>query len=208
MRNVYLYVNYGDYALYSNDTSPSRKANPYVQLLSTSNNTAELHAEFVKVRMNGTDVSASQGHGAAGAAEGLSSSSSKSVSSKSSFSKPKIGAPSSSNGNGHRLSKGVIIGIVVAVVVVLLLIVAFYVVKRRTSSKYQTLDAPAPGAATDTHTATHPGFVPPVSTGYNPPPPPTEYNPTEYQPPVTEYQPSSYPYQPPPVPYTPPLYHP
>ncbi|KAI0045589.1 acid protease, partial [Auriscalpium vulgare] len=49
LRNVYLLVNFGDFV----DGSTSR-ADPYVQLLSTTNDTAAAHSDFVNVRLNGS----------------------------------------------------------------------------------------------------------------------------------------------------------
>ena len=48
MRNAYTYINFGDFV----DGSSSSTADPYVQLLSTTNDTAEAHADFVRVRGN------------------------------------------------------------------------------------------------------------------------------------------------------------
>ncbi|KAI9059263.1 acid protease [Trametes sanguinea] len=46
LRNTYTYINFGDFV----DGSASSTAAPYVQLLSTTNNSAEAHSDFVKVR--------------------------------------------------------------------------------------------------------------------------------------------------------------
>ncbi|CDO76501.1 hypothetical protein BN946_scf184622.g9 [Trametes cinnabarina] len=46
VRNTYTYINFGDFV----DGSASSTAAPYVQLLSTTNNSAEAHADFLKVR--------------------------------------------------------------------------------------------------------------------------------------------------------------
>ncbi|KAI0662199.1 acid protease [Cubamyces menziesii] len=48
LRNAYTYINFGDFV----DGSSSSTADPYVQLLSTTNDTAEAHADFVRVRGN------------------------------------------------------------------------------------------------------------------------------------------------------------
>ncbi|EIW59384.1 acid protease [Trametes versicolor FP-101664 SS1] len=48
LRNVYTYINFGDFVDGATDTT----ADPYVQLLSTTNDTAEWHADFIKVRGN------------------------------------------------------------------------------------------------------------------------------------------------------------
>lgn len=46
VRNVYFYVNFGDFV----DGKTNQTADPYIQLLSTTNNTSEAHSDFVKVR--------------------------------------------------------------------------------------------------------------------------------------------------------------
>ncbi|THG98836.1 hypothetical protein EW026_g3422 [Hermanssonia centrifuga] len=53
LRNAYLYINFGDFV----DGKTNQRANPYIQLLSTSNNTSEnstsvSQSEFLKVRGN------------------------------------------------------------------------------------------------------------------------------------------------------------
>ncbi|KAI0771201.1 acid protease [Trametes elegans] len=48
LRNAYTYINFGDFV----DGSTSSTANPYVQMLPTTNDTAEAHQDFVKVRGN------------------------------------------------------------------------------------------------------------------------------------------------------------
>ncbi|THG98835.1 hypothetical protein EW026_g3423 [Hermanssonia centrifuga] len=48
MRNAYLSINFGDFV----DGKTAQTADPYIQLLSTTNNTSEAQAEFVKVRGN------------------------------------------------------------------------------------------------------------------------------------------------------------
>ncbi|KAI0052261.1 acid protease [Auriscalpium vulgare] len=53
LRNVYLLINAGDFV-----DQTSNKANPYIQLLSTTNSTAA-HLDFVNVRLNGTSSVAS-----------------------------------------------------------------------------------------------------------------------------------------------------
>ncbi|KAI0051051.1 acid protease [Auriscalpium vulgare] len=55
LRNAYLLVNFGDFV----DGSTSR-ANPYVQLLSITNDTAAAHTDFVNVRLNGVDKTGDQ----------------------------------------------------------------------------------------------------------------------------------------------------
>jgi hypothetical protein len=53
VRNAYLLVNFGDFV----DGSVNTTANPYVQLLSVTDPTAA-HADFVNVRLNGTNKNA------------------------------------------------------------------------------------------------------------------------------------------------------
>ncbi|KIM80490.1 hypothetical protein PILCRDRAFT_822588 [Piloderma croceum F 1598] len=55
MRNFYTLINYGDFVV-----GTTSKAAPYAQLLSTSNNTAQVHQEFVQARLNGVDTTGSQ----------------------------------------------------------------------------------------------------------------------------------------------------
>ncbi|KAA1469689.1 acid protease [Dentipellis sp. KUC8613] len=55
LRNAYMMVNYGDFV----DGSTS-KTDPYVQLLSITNDTAEAHSDFVNVRLDGVDKTGEQ----------------------------------------------------------------------------------------------------------------------------------------------------
>ncbi|TBU47411.1 acid protease [Dichomitus squalens] len=48
LRNVYTYINFGDFV----EGSTDKTKEPYVQLLSTTNNSADAHSDFVKVRGN------------------------------------------------------------------------------------------------------------------------------------------------------------
>ncbi|KAI0373720.1 acid protease [Pilatotrama ljubarskyi] len=48
LRNAYTYINFGDFV----DGSTAATADPYVQMLPTTNDTAEAHADFIKVRGN------------------------------------------------------------------------------------------------------------------------------------------------------------
>jgi hypothetical protein len=59
VRNVYLLINYGDFV----DGSTSTTANPYAQLLSTTD-PASAHADFLRVRENQTSATASSDHAA------------------------------------------------------------------------------------------------------------------------------------------------
>ena len=51
MRNAYVSINFGDFV----DGSTDQKAAPYVQMLPTTNNSAQAHADFVKARGNSAD---------------------------------------------------------------------------------------------------------------------------------------------------------
>lgn len=48
LRNVYILINFGDFV----DDSAAAVADPYIQLLPTTNDTAEAHNDFVRVRLN------------------------------------------------------------------------------------------------------------------------------------------------------------
>jgi hypothetical protein len=50
VRNVYILINYGDFV-----DGTSTTANPYIQLLATTNDLAEAHQDFVNVRLDGKD---------------------------------------------------------------------------------------------------------------------------------------------------------
>ncbi|KAF9068530.1 aspartic peptidase domain-containing protein [Rhodocollybia butyracea] len=56
LRNVYLLINFGDFV----DGSNTSVADPYIQLLSTTNRTAA-HLDFVNARLGGTDTTGTQG---------------------------------------------------------------------------------------------------------------------------------------------------
>ncbi|KZT23418.1 acid protease [Neolentinus lepideus HHB14362 ss-1] len=56
LRNVYILIDFGDFV----DDSASAVANPYIQLLSTTNDTAEAHNDFVRVRIDGESASSSK----------------------------------------------------------------------------------------------------------------------------------------------------
>ncbi|KAI0315897.1 aspartic peptidase domain-containing protein [Amylostereum chailletii] len=55
LRNAYLLINYGDFV-----DGTTTTADPYVQLLSTTNDTSEAHRDFVQVRLNGVDTTGNQ----------------------------------------------------------------------------------------------------------------------------------------------------
>jgi hypothetical protein len=52
LRNAYMLANFGDFI----DGSSVNKINPYIQLLSITNDTAETHSDFVNVRLGGMDT--------------------------------------------------------------------------------------------------------------------------------------------------------
>lgn len=193
MRNTYLYVNFGDWI----EGSPST-ADPYVQLLSTTND-AEAHQEFVQVRIEGQNNSAL---------------------------KADLGKTSNKNKNKNKkkkpLSKVVLIIIIAVVVLVIIagiaLTVLFCCLKKRrksagagASATYSTLEAPAPIASTELHAAPYSQFDYDTPSGqtsdhYNPqeasynsyPPQASSYSPQPY----ASHQPYDAPPGPPPMPGT------
>jgi len=52
LRNAYMLANFGDFI----DGSSVNKINPYIQLLSITNDTTETHSDFVNVRLGGMDT--------------------------------------------------------------------------------------------------------------------------------------------------------
>ena len=54
MRNAYMLVNFGDFV----DGLSSKTADPYIQLLPLTNDLAEAHSDFVKIRLDGIDNTA------------------------------------------------------------------------------------------------------------------------------------------------------
>jgi hypothetical protein len=155
---MYLLVNGGDYVV-----GTSNRSNPYVQILSTSNDTAVLHQEFVTVRLNGVDTTGSQVL--------LTPDTSGNISA----------APSSSSDNTKRIL--IYAGIGLGGLAVLLLLGSLISCLCRRGSKgsrggllpspwegrggrYQQLGEPAPAAATDIYA---PAYAPRSSTAYRPP---------------------------------------
>jgi hypothetical protein len=51
LRNVYVLINFGDFV-----DGGSSKAAPFVQMISTTNNTAQAHTDFVTARLGGVDT--------------------------------------------------------------------------------------------------------------------------------------------------------
>ncbi|KAF7981218.1 hypothetical protein HWV62_34561 [Athelia sp. TMB] len=146
LRNAYFLVNFGsDFSAVLPDhlrpvlNGTDNSEPPYIQLLPTSNDAAEVHDDFVQVRLEGKTFSE--------------------------LSALKAKAKSA----GKTIAKGIIIAIVVVGVVFLgLIALCGYFCFRRRSGKlqsYRDLNAPAPAAAIDMHMyAPSPG--PPVSGPY------------------------------------------
>lgn len=144
MRNAYFLVNFGnDFAsVLSKDgfkdvlNGTDNKQPAYIQLLSTSNDTAEIHDDFVQVRLQGKSF----------AELSTLKQTAKSV--------------------GKKIAKGVIIAIVVVGVLFIGLVslCCFCFCRRRGNSKsagsYRTLNEPAPGAAVDMHAVS---YAPPAA---------------------------------------------
>jgi hypothetical protein len=51
LRSAYILINFGDFIDGSNNT-----ADPYIQLLATSNDASKVHSDFVKMRLNGENT--------------------------------------------------------------------------------------------------------------------------------------------------------
>ncbi|KAF7977727.1 hypothetical protein HWV62_2792 [Athelia sp. TMB] len=157
LRNAYLLVNFGDFV-----DGTSVTANPYVQLLSLTNNTAEVHKDFVNVRLGGKDTTINLNNG-----NGSSSSSSSSSTS------PKNWWDKLSS-----TTKKIIIASAAGGACLIVLLLAFCCCCRSRGARanagtgvmgfggqtYRPLNEPAPGAATETYAL--------PNVGYNQPPPP------------------------------------
>jgi len=142
LTNVYMLIDYGDFV----DTSTTTTNNPYVQLLSTTD-PAQAHADFVAVRLNGTDTTGSQKKPGSGSGSG--SGNNDTSKAKTFFEKYKIP----------------IIATAAAGVVLLLLGTAFAQFRAR-KPPYRPLFEPAPIGSMQMQTVS----------GYNPGmPPPGEY---------------------------------
>ncbi len=157
VRNVYLLINFGNFV----DNSMNNTANPYVQLLSTTD-PASAHADFVSVRENHTASPSTTNH-----VHGLAVSASASTSaSASASSKPS----EIDNVKNSFLKEKIPIIIASSVGGVLILVGTFVLCCTRnrasrrslaaTYKSYHELGAPAPAA--ETHRVS----------GYYPPPPP------------------------------------
>jgi len=161
VRNFYVLINYGDLVV-----GTTSKADPYVQLLSTSNDSSLLHQEFVQVRLNGVDTTGQQTILTPDTSANLSPSSS---------------SDSSDNTKKILIYAGIGVG---ALVVLLLLGYLLSCMCRRKSKgsgsrglmpspwersggKYQPLGDPAPSAAADMYAAP---YAQQGSTAYHPPP--------------------------------------
>jgi hypothetical protein len=135
LRNAYMLTNYGDFL-----EGTTNKGDPYLQLLSTTNDTAEAHSDFVNVRLGGVDTTGTTQLTAAKAT-------------------PSDTSSGSSNSIFTHRTFYIIVG--GAVAGILLLAVAAIIIGRlRRRNRYQSLNNPAPAAATDMYMAAPPG--PPV----------------------------------------------
>lgn len=168
VKNTYLLVDYGDYT-----ANEDKNLSPYVQLLSTTNDTAVMHQEFVSVRLGGVDTTSGQ----------------KILQS--------THAPASSGNQStwDKIKKWVIIGASVAGALLLLGIgLCVFCMRRRGTrgqgQRYQQLGAPAPAAASDMHlreNAPHAAMAAYEVEEYQP-----QYQSADYQP---QYQAATNPYQ-------------
>ena len=155
-------VNYGDFQIGTTST-----ADPFVQLLSTSNDTSVLHKEFVQVRLNGIDTTTTQVLLTPDTSNNL------------------LPSSSSSSNSTDNTKKILIYAGIGAGVLAFLLLFGFCLsaLCRRRGSKatggilppqwegragrYQKLGEPAPAAATDMYAAP---YAPPYSVPYRAPP--------------------------------------
>lgn len=159
MRNTYLLVDFGDFV-----DGTSSTADPYVQLLSLTNDTAKAHQDFVNVRLGGKDTTGNQhinstGSGSSGSGSGWNSLSSK--------------------------TKKIIIISAAAGVGALLLLIALCVCCRNRGSRratagsgaamgfgnqaYRPLQDPAPNAAVETYALPNLNYNQPPTYGGQPP---------------------------------------
>lgn len=137
LRNAYMLVNFGDFV-----DGTSNTANPYVQLLSLTNNTAEVHKDFVNVRLGGKDTTINLNNGTSSSSSSSSSSS-----------------PKSWWNNLSSTTKKIIIASAAAGVGLIVLLVAFCLCcRRRGGQAYRPLNEPAPGAASDTYALPNVGY--------------------------------------------------
>jgi hypothetical protein len=156
----------GDFIDGSNNT-----ANPYLQLLSVTNDTAKAHQDFVQVRLGGNGT----------------------TNDESALGKSSSHKPSLSSMKKKPLSKGAKIAVAAAIAGLLILALFVGLIwccccrnrgKRSSkntaypNSSYQPLLVPAPDAATEMHTAYNPQYAPQGAsynpqpyTPYDPPPP-------------------------------------
>ena len=158
VRNAYLYVNMGDFIDGSSNT-----ADPYLQLLSITNDTTKAHQDFIQVRAGGHFAAA------VNAEQALGKSSSKPTVTSSKGKKPL-----------SKISK-ILIAVVIAGILMLVLFGGLIWCcccrnrgKRSANttaaypgSSYQPLHVPAPDAATDAHGAAYaPQYNAPYTTSY------------------------------------------
>ena len=159
VRNAYLLVNFGDFV-----DGTSVTANPYVQLLSLTNNTAEVHKDFVNVRLGGKDSTINLNNG------GGSSSSSSSTS------------PTNWWNKLSSTTKKIIIASAAGGACLIVLLLACCCCCRGRAGRtgagagvmgfggqtYRPLNEPAPGAATETYALPNVGYNQPQGYGNYP----------------------------------------
>lgn len=118
LSNVYLVLNFGDFI----DGSTSNTANPYVQILSTTNPSAA-HTDFVATRLGGKDTTGSQ-----------------------TFKGKGSGSGSGNNNSGFFQKYRIPIFVIAALGGIAAFLSAVYIVTRRRRSAYRPLQDPAPVA--------------------------------------------------------------
>lgn len=154
MRNAYLLVNFGDFV-----DGTSNTATPYVQLLSTSNDTAKVHTDFVNVRLGGKDSTVNLNDGTHNTSSSSSSSS-----------------PKNWWSNLSSTTKKIIIGAAAGAVLLLVLLVGFCCCCRGKKGRagagtmgfggqsYKQLNEPAP----DSYALPNVGYQQPPGYGQQP----------------------------------------
>ena len=156
VRNVYALINFGDFV----DDAPASRADPYIQLLATTNDTAEAHLDFV--------------HAVAGVALASPGSVTKGLLANSTASIPEPSPTASEHARRRKASAvGRYVLIAVLLVVGAVLLVAGLVWRKlragrqakqpRTGGslfapKYAPVGAPAPDAAHDVHQVSYDAF--------------------------------------------------
>jgi hypothetical protein len=134
LRNAYLLTDYGDFL-----EGTTNKGNPYIQLLSITNDSTKTHADFVNVRLGGVDTTGTTPLTSAKA------------------------TPTDSSGSSNFFTQHrnliIIVGCAVGGLLLLAVIAAIFSNLRR-KNRYQMLSTPAPAAATDMYMAAPPGYYP------------------------------------------------